>query len=116
MFDNLIEEKVDPVFGIYQKFLEDSSKDKQNLSIGEYRDSNGNSYKLNILNRALLEYKPQSFSYSPLTGNQEFINESIKLIFGKNEENICGFQTPSGTGAIFTMCTLLNKTTNPVVY
>ena len=116
MFENLIEEKTDPIFSINQKFYEDSSKEKQNLSIGEYRDKNGNPYKLKILEKALSEYKPKSFSYSPLTGNQEFVNESIKLIFGKIEENICGFQTPSGTGAIFTMCTLLSKTTNPVVY
>lgn len=62
------------------------------------------------------EYITPSFSYSSLFGNQKFINESIKLIFGKLDEDIFGFQTPSCTDAIFVMCTLLNKTANPVVF
>ena len=116
MFKYLIKKRTDPVFDIYQTFLEDKSEDKQNLCIGEYRDDKGNPYKLKVLEKAMKEYIPSSFSYPPLFGNQKFINESIKLIFGKLDEDICGFQTPSGTGAIFVMCTLLNKSTNPVVF
>ena len=116
MFKYLIKKRTDPVFDIYQTFLEDKSENKQNLCIGEYRDDKGNPYKLKVLEKAMKEYIPSSFSYPPLFGNQKFINESIKLIFGKLDEDICGFQTPSGTGAIFVMCTLLNKSTNPVVF
>lgn len=116
MFKNAIREKTDPIFEIYQEFLEDNSKIKQNLSVGEYRDNEGNPYILKVIEKAMKEYIPKSFSYSPLTGNQKFINESIKLIFGKLNEDICGFQAPSGTGAIFIMCTLLKKTTNPVIF
>ena len=96
--------------------MEDNSQNKQNLTIGEYRDYKGNPYKLKVVEKAMKEYIPSSFSYSPLYGNQKFIDESIKLIFGKLDEDVCGFQTPSGTGAILVMCTLLNKTTNPVIF
>ena len=116
MFKNTIREKTDPIFEIYQEYLEDNSKFKQNLTVGEYRDNEGNPYILKIIEKAMKEYIPTSFSYSPLTGNQKFINESIKLIFGKLDKDICGFQAPSGTGSLFIMCTLLNKTTNPVVF
>lgn len=116
MFKNTIKAQTDPIFEIYQEYLEDKSKTKQNLTVGEYRNNEGNPYILKVIEKAMKEYIPNSFSYSPLTGNQKFINESIKLIFGKLEEDICGFQTPSGTGAIYIMCTLLKKTTDPVVF
>lgn len=116
MFKNTIKVQTDPIFEIYQEYLEDNSKTKQNLTVGEYRNNEGNPYILKVIEKAMKEYIPNSFSYSPLTGNQKFINESIKLIFGKLEEDICGFQTPSGTGAIYIMCTLLKKTTDPVVF
>ena len=116
MFKNTIKAQTDPIFEIYQEYLEDNSKTKQNLTVGEYRNNEGNPYILKVIEKAMKEYIPNSFSYSPLTGNQKFINESIKLIFGKLEEDICGFQTPSGTGAIYIMCTLLKKTTDPVVF
>ena len=116
MFKNTIKAQTDPIFEIYQEYLEDNSKTKQNLTVGEYRNNEGNPYILKVIEKAMKEYIPKSFSYSPLTGNQKFINESIKLIFGKLEEDICGFQTPSGTGAIYIMCTLLKKTTDPVVF
>lgn len=116
MFKNTIKAQTDPIFEIYQEYLEDNSKTKQNLTVGEYRNNEGNPYILKVIEKAMKEYIQKSFSYSPLTGNQKFINESIKLIFGKLEEDICGFQTPSGTGAIYIMCTLLKKTTDPVVF
>ena len=116
MFKYLIKKRTDLIFDIYQKFLEDNSQNKQNLTIGEYQDYKGNPYKLKVVEKAMKEYIPSSFSYSPLYGNQKFIDESIKLIFGKLDEDVCGFQTPSGTGAILVMCTLLNKTTNPVIF
>jgi aspartate/tyrosine/aromatic aminotransferase len=42
MFKYLIKKRTDPVFDIYQTFLEDKSENKQNLCIGEYRDDKGN--------------------------------------------------------------------------
>ena len=66
MFKYLIKKRTDPVFDIYQTFLEDKSEDKQNLCIGEYRDDKGNPYKLKVLEKAMKEYIPSSFSYPPL--------------------------------------------------
>ena len=116
MFKYIIKEKTDPVFEVNKKFFDDKSPNKQNLRIGEYRDESGNPYKLKILEKEMNEYNPKSFGYNELTGNQEFIDESIKLVFGDISNYVCGFQTPSGTGAISTLFTFLNKTTNPVVY
>lgn len=116
MFKYIIKEKTDPVFEVNKKFFDDKSPNKQNLGIGEYRDESGNPYKLKILEKEMNEYNPKSFGYNELTGNQEFIDESIKLVFGDISNYVCGFQTPSGTGAISTLFTFLNKTTNPVVY
>ena len=116
MFKHIIKERTDPVFEINQKFFEDQSENKQNLGIGEYRDGDSNPYMLNILKKKISQYIPKNLGYNALTGNQEFIEESIKLIFDENPDYIGGFQAPSGTGCMFSLFTFLNKTTNPVIY
>ena len=116
MFKHIIKENTDPVFEINQKFIEDTSESKQNLGIGEYMDENCNTYKLKILEKKMYQYVSKSFGYNALTGNQQFIEQSIKLIFGENPKYIGGFQAPSGTGCMFSLFTFLYKTTNPVLY
>ncbi len=46
----------DLVFGLLQKYINDSSPNKINLSVEAYHDKNGNPYILNYIKEAKKQY------------------------------------------------------------
>lgn len=97
----------DPIFGLPAIFNADPRKNKVNLGIGIYMDSEGKPTVLNCVRKAekiLLDQKLNK-DYQPIDGNPDFIQESLKLIFGKSckgieDKEIFGAQTVGGTGAL----------------
>lgn len=91
----------DPIFKLTTEFEEDRRPNKVNLSVGLYRDEELRTPVLKTVKQAekyLLESE-KSKEYLPIGGDPVFVEKTKQLIFG-DEKNICGIQTPGGTGAL----------------
>ena len=91
----------DPIFKLTTEFEEDRRPNKVNLSVGLYRDEELQTPVLKTVKRAekyLLDHE-RSKEYLPIGGDPVFVEETKRLIFG-DVKNICGIQTPGGTGAL----------------
>ena len=97
----------EPVFGLLQEYINDPSPNKVNLSVGAYRDKNGNPYILNCVKEATQQYYNLNINheYLPISGLPGFVKESLRIGYGDDsipikKKNICGTQSVSGTGAL----------------
>lgn len=98
---------VDPILSLPIIFGEDPRKDKVNLGIGAYKDSEGKSMVLVAVQQAesAMAQKALGKDYSPIDGSPDFVEESLKLTFGAGcaqlkSGEIYGAQTLGGTGAL----------------
>ncbi len=107
MFDNLETAPPDAILGLTEAFRQDPSPHKINLSVGVYKDADGNTPILDcvkVAERRLAE-EQRSKSYLPIDGLAEFVAGSRELLFGSDHEILAsgrsvGLQTPGGTGAL----------------
>ncbi|XP_023025466.2 aspartate aminotransferase, mitochondrial [Leptinotarsa decemlineata] len=97
----------DSIFGMVAVFLEDKHPNKQNLTVGAYRDDNGNPYVLPSVRKAEEKMKSgyPSEEEELGIGSEEFRSKSFEFAFGPcNEIAENGLnatvQTLSGTGAL----------------
>ncbi len=97
----------DPIFGVPILFQSDKRPQKVNLSIGAYKDADGNSYILNAVREAeaLLQSKNLDKDYQSIEGNKQYIEECLKLIYGEKNPQVqnglvYGIQSLGGTGAL----------------
>ena len=95
----------DPILTVNVDYLKDTFPQKVNLSIGAYKDENGNSYILKCVKKALDKYvKDQvDHEYLEMGGHAEFCNNAIKLAYKsdfKYLDNVASIQSLSGTGAL----------------
>ncbi len=74
----------EPVFGLLQEFINDPHPDKVNLSVGAYRDKNGNPYILNCVKEATQQYYKLNVNheYLPISGLPGFVKEALRLGYG----------------------------------
>jgi aspartate aminotransferase len=106
-FDNVTKLPEDPILGLSIAFAADPRPNKVNLGVGAYRDAEGKPFVLSSVlkaERILLE-KQLNKEYLPIKGDPDFLNSSVKQIFGEALQQRCNAQMFSiqalgGTGAL----------------
>lgn len=89
----------DPIFGLYQEYLNDPRGEKINLGIGTFRKEDGSPYVLEAVVRAekkIARYLG-SKEYLPIEGDPVYIEEASRLLF---KDPLLHMQTPGGTPAL----------------
>ena len=107
IFENIKEAPKDPILGLTEEFKSDINSNKVNLSVGVYQDDSGKTPTFEsviLAERKLIELN-SSKTYKPIDGDSIFLDESLKLVLGKDlysefKTNTFGFNTPGGTGAL----------------
>ena len=95
----------DPILSVNVEYVNDKCPQKVNLSIGAYKDEDGNAYILKCVKKALDKYVKDNVNheYLPMRGHVEFCQNAIKLAYKsdfKYLDRIGAIQTLSGTGAL----------------
>ena len=106
----------DALYGIQEEYLKDSRPDKTNLSIGVYRDQNGQPFVPPSVLRAeqIVLSKNMHKEYAPIEGLASFRECAAKLIFGA-QSDIClqqrhaTVQAVGGTGSLRVGAMFLKK-------
>ncbi|KAF5199997.1 Aspartate aminotransferase protein [Thalictrum thalictroides] len=95
----------DPILGVTEAFLADTSPEKVNVGVGAYRDDNGKPVVLECVREAERRIAGnQNMEYLPMGGSVKMVDETLKLAYGENsdlikEKRIAAVQALSGTGA-----------------
>jgi aspartate/tyrosine/aromatic aminotransferase len=116
MFDSLPLAPPDPILGLMEAFKADTSPRKINLSVGVYKDEQGNTPILRCVKEAerrLLEGE-KSKGYLSIEGHLEYDARVQELVLGSGHEVISSkravtAQTPGGTGALRVAADFLKK-------
>ena len=95
----------DPILGVNVEFKKDTFPQKVNLSIGAYKDEDGNPYTLKCVKKAIEIYAKNDVNheYLPMGGDSEFCRNAIELAYKSDFKylNRIGVITSiSGTGAL----------------
>lgn len=97
----------DPIFGIANRFKKDRNPNKVDLTVGIFRDENLTTQTLRSVKEAekVLQKIEKDKLYLPIGGNESFIHEAQKLIFGEDyckqeKGTLYGVQTLGGTGGL----------------
>ena len=94
----------DAIFGLTEKFRNDPSENKISLTIGVYKDENGNTPLMQAVASAerILAEKHASKSYLPIDGMPDYNQHIGNLLLGPVAESLIwkSTQTPGGTGAL----------------
>lgn|ERR1711974_31107 len=106
----------DPILGVTQAFLKDTSPDKINLGVGAYRDDNNKPHVLPVVREAekrVYEGK-LNHEYGPIVGLPPYPELAAKLILGEDSKAIADgrnatTQAISGTGACRLGADFLNR-------
>ncbi len=104
MFENATLTPPDAIFGLLEKFNKDTNENKINLTIGVYKDEEGNLPLMKAVadaEKILFEAKANK-SYLPIDGLPSFNQQVGKMLLGEAAEKInwATTQTPGGTGAL----------------
>ncbi|MCP5505560.1 MAG: aspartate/tyrosine/aromatic aminotransferase [Chlamydiales bacterium] len=97
----------DPIFGLATRFKKDKNPNKVDLTVGIFRDENLTTEPLRSVKEAekiLLKIEEDKL-YLPISGDEAFIKEAQKLIFGEDYckregKTLYGVQTVGGTGGL----------------
>ncbi|MCH2107785.1 MAG: aspartate/tyrosine/aromatic aminotransferase [Polyangiaceae bacterium] len=107
MFENVQAAPPDPILGITEAFKKDSRAEKINLSVGVYKDENGETPVLESVQaaeeRVVAEQKTKA--YKPINGDPTYGKNVRELLFGEGASLIDNGEavtchTPGGTGAL----------------
>ncbi|CAN6177887.1 unnamed protein product [Urochloa humidicola] len=94
----------DPILGVTEAFLADTSPDKINVGVGAYRDDGGKPVVLDCVRQAERRIAgSMNMEYLPMGGSVKMIDESLKLAYGEDsqfikDKKIAAVQALSGTG------------------
>lgn len=110
LWKSLVKAPADPILGINEDFKRDTNPHKVNLSIGAYRDEQGEAIILPSIRMASLELvKHQTHKeYTGINGSDNFRNSVKQFLFGGiptgakflGQDRISIAQSLSGTGAL----------------
>ena len=116
MFDTLAMAPPDSILGLNAAFKNDPNPRKVNLSVGVYKDKQGNTPVLKCVKTAerLLLKEETSKGYLSIEGHAEFDARVQELLFGAGHEILTSgravtAQTPGGTGALRVAADFLHK-------
>ena len=95
----------DPILGVVEQFKKDKFPKKVNISVGAYRDGNGNPYIFNCVKKSTEKYikDKTNHEYIPIGGDSDFCNYALQLAYKsdfKYLNRIAAIQSLSGTGAL----------------
>lgn len=107
MFEHLTMAPPDAILGLNDAFRKDPNPHKINLSVGVYKDADGNTPILDSVKEAekrLLQSETNK-SYLPIEGSPQYGKLVREMLFGAGHEIVsseraCTAQTPGGTGAL----------------
>jgi aspartate/tyrosine/aromatic aminotransferase len=106
----------DPLFHLVSLFKEDSNPLKVNLSVGVYRDDNGQPFVFEAVRQAeeRIHEKKLDKEYLSLDGHSEFLQSLMTFAFGKDlmiseGSRMHAMQTVAGTGALRLGADFLHK-------
>ena len=117
----------DPILSINILAGLDKNPSKVNLTVGAYKDNNGNPWVLpsvkSAINRIYNEDSCYNIEYLTLKGDLEFVDLATNLIYDysktgrqlKEEKKIAQLQSLSGTGALYFLLRLYKECINPDV-
>jgi len=116
MFKTLEMAPPDPIFHLNEAFAQDPNPNKINLSVGVYKDAEGNTPILDSVRSAeerLLNTETTK-SYVGIPGSREYAEAVQALLFGSEHEVIASKRamtahTPGGTGALRVAGDLLKR-------
>ena len=116
MFDTLPLAPPDSILGLTEAFRSDPNPRKINLSVGVFKDEQGNTPILACVKEAerrLLETE-QNKGYLPIEGQPEYDARVQELLFGRGHEilasgRIVTAQTPGGTASLRVAADMLRK-------
>jgi aspartate/tyrosine/aromatic aminotransferase len=116
MFETLEVAPPDAILGLTEAFKKDPNPDKINLSVGVYKNSEGQTPILRCVKEAerRLLGEEQSKSYLGIDGLAEYSQLARELLFGADHEVLASgravsLQTPGGTGALRVAADFLKK-------
>jgi aspartate/tyrosine/aromatic aminotransferase len=116
MFDSLPLAPPDSILGLTEAFKRDPNPRKINLSVGVYKDDQGNTPILASVKEAerRLLASEQNKGYLPIEGHPEYDARVQELLFGAGHEILTSrravtAQTPGGTGALRVAADFLRK-------
>ncbi|KAJ0462081.1 putative aspartate transaminase [Helianthus annuus] len=95
----------DPILGVTEAFLADTSPHKVNVGVGAYRDDNGKPVVLECVREAERRVAGNlNMEYLPMGGCNNMVEETLKLAYGEHsdlikDKRIAAIQALSGTGA-----------------
>tara|TARA_B100000963_G_C22631981_1_gene675409 strand:- start:993 stop:2207 length:1215 start_codon:yes stop_codon:yes gene_type:complete len=103
----------DSILGLSEFYKKSINPNKINLSVGAYRDKNGDPYIFESVKRAkkIINDKKNNHEYSPILGCNNFNTNSLSLALGNNYDIdlIAKAQTISGTGSLRIAVEFLSK-------
>ncbi len=116
MFDSLPLAPPDAILGLMEAFKQDPNPHKINLSVGVYKDEQGNTPILNCVKEAerRLLASEQSKGYLSIEGHPKYSALVQELLFGPDHEVVTSkravtAQTPGGTGSLRVAADFLRK-------
>src|SRR3954451_10835801 len=116
MFDSLPLAPPDAILGITEAFKRDANPNKINLSVGVYKDEQGNTPILACVKEAerRLLSSEKSKGYLSIEGHPEYASRVQELLFGSGHEVLASqravtAQTPGGTGSLRVAADFLKK-------
>jgi aspartate/tyrosine/aromatic aminotransferase len=116
MFEHISPAPPDPILGIGEAFKKDPNPAKINLSVGVYKDAQGNTPVLHCVKEAekrLLDSE-KTKNYLSIEGIAEYGKQVRELLFGAEHEIVVSqraatAQTPGGTGSLRVVADFLKK-------
>ncbi|WID98125.1 amino acid aminotransferase [Bosea vestrisii] len=104
MFESLKPKPADAILALISAFKADQRTGKIDLGVGVYRDEQGRTPVFAAVKQAeriLLDEQP-SKSYLGIEGDPVFVDLLRPIVFGQRipQDDIVGFQTPGGSGAL----------------
>lgn len=109
MFANLNQIPRDELFSLRDEFNQDKNPAKANLGIGVYTNSDGSPLVLPVIKKAIKEIDLNNFYYDRMSGNQDFLEKTRDLIFGKIDYSLAMQQTCGGTHGLSMMARLFER-------
>jgi aspartate/tyrosine/aromatic aminotransferase len=107
MFERLDMAPPDAILGLTEAFRNDPNPDKINLSVGVYKDAEGNTPVFDCVKRAeeRVLSTERTKGYLPIDGSAEYAAAVQGLVFGEGHEIMANKRavtahTPGGTGAL----------------
>lgn len=107
IFEKVVAFPPDPIFGLANRFKKDKNPNKVDLTVGIFRDENLATHTLRSVQdgEKVLQKIEKDKLYLSIGGDEVFVKESQKLIFGeafcKNARGLLfGAQTVGGTGGL----------------